>query len=58
VEAAAGTGNALVITLAGPLAPLHSAKWESLIYDYFEADEPQLAKNGGRWESRYKALGL
>jgi superfamily II DNA or RNA helicase len=42
---------------AGRLHRLHAAKREVVIYDYVDADEPQLAKMAGRREAGYRALG-
>jgi superfamily II DNA or RNA helicase len=42
---------------AGRLHRLHAAKREVVIYDYVDADEPQLAKMAAKREAGYKALG-
>ena len=42
---------------AGRLHRLHTAKREVVIYDYVDADEPQLAKMAAKREAGYKALG-
>lgn len=42
---------------AGRLHRMHAAKRDVVIYDYFDADEPMLAKMAAKREAGYRSLG-